>query len=285
MSNEILTKMRQGMNSFRPSEQKIAAYILENPMEAKELSVVQMAQKSNTSEASVIRFCRTLGLKGYQDLKIAISMEVMRNSGKEKILHEIINADDSPSTILNKLSAGNIQAIQDTCNVVNTENLKMAIDAIDKCEMLYFFGIGASSVVALDAQYKFTRINKPTSMFFDQHIQLTSAVHLTKKDVAIGISHTGRTKEVVDILGKAKENGATTICITQYGKSPIQKVSDIVLFTASVEDNFRSGALASRIAQLQIIDSLFIGVACKHYDEVIQYLKVTRDALEDKKYN
>jgi DNA-binding MurR/RpiR family transcriptional regulator len=285
MPNGILAKMRQGMESFRPSEQKIANYIINNPQEAKELSVVEMADKSDTSEASVIRFCKTLGLKGYPDLKIAISMSVVHESGKKKILHEIINADDSLETILKKLEAGSIQAIQDTCNIVSIESLGNAIEAIDKCEKIHLFGVGASSIVALDAQYKFSRINIPAFMFFDHHIQLTTAVHLTNKDVAIGISHSGRTKEVVEALRIAKEKGATTIAITQYGKSPIQEVSDIVLFTASVENNFRSGAMASRIAQLQIIDSLFIGVACKRYDEVIKDLEITREVVEDRKYN
>lgn len=284
MSNGILAKMRQGMESFTPSEQKIAGYILDNPKEAKELSIVGMAQQSETSEASVVRFCRTLGLKGYQDLKIAISIGAMKKSGEEKIIHEMINADDSPSVILNKLSAGSIQAIEDTSNVLNPSSLSEAIDAIDKAERIYLFGTGASSIVALDAQYKFSRINIPVFMFFDNHIQRTSVVHLTEKDVAIGISHSGRTREVVDNLSIAKERKATTISITQYGRSPIQEVSDIVLFTASVENNFRSGAMASRIAQLFVIDSLFIGVACKRYDEVIEHLETTREALEDKKY-
>ncbi|MCR2044506.1 MurR/RpiR family transcriptional regulator [Anaerosalibacter massiliensis] len=284
MTNGILTKLRQGIDSFRPSEQKIANYILNNPKEAATLSVVEMARKSNTSEASVIRFCKTLGLKGYQELRIGISMSSMQESKKEKVLHEIINANDSPRVILDKLSAGSIQAIKDTCNVLNVSSLTDAINAINTCEKIHLFGAGASSIVALDAQYKFSRIDIPVSMFFDHHMQLTSAVHLIDKDVAIGISHSGETKEVVDALRVAKDKGTTTISITQYGNSPIQEVSDIVLYTASVENNFRSGAMASRIAQLHVIDSLFIGVACKRYDEVIEHLETTREALEGKKY-
>lgn len=284
MDSSILTKMKQAIDSFTVSEQKIAKYILSNLNEAANLSIVEMAKKSETSEASVVRFCKTLGLKGYQDLKIALSINTIQNSKQKKILHEIINVDDSPKTILSKLSAGSIEAIQDTCNIVmNTDSLGRAIDAIDKCEKIQIFGVGASSVVALDAQYKFARINIPTFAFMDNHIQITAGVHLNDKNVAIGISNSGRTKEVIEGLKIAKERGATTIAITQYSKSPIQDVSDIVLFTASVENNFRSGAMASRIAQLLIVDSLFIGVACKRYDEVIEYLRITREALEDKK--
>lgn len=284
MSKTVLTKIRHGLDSFRPSEKKIANYILNNPKEAMELSVTEMAKKSGTSEASVIRFCRTLGLKGYQDLKLAISIGITEETVEDKIIHEMIYADDSPEIILSKLKAGSIQAIEDTTNVLNTSSLTKAIEAIDNAKNIYLFSAGASSIVALDAQYKFSRINIPAFMYFDNHIQLTAAVHLTEKDVAIGISHSGRTMEVVDTLKVAKERNATTISITSYGKSPIQDVSDIVLYTASVENNFRSGAMASRIAQLLVIDSLFIGVACKRYDEVIEHLKVTREALESKKY-
>jgi len=121
-------------------------------------------------------------------------------------------------------------------------------------------------------------------MYFDNHIEITSAVHLTEKDVAVGISHSGRTKDTIHILEIAKKRNATTIAITQYGKNPIEEVSDIVLHTASVENNFRSGAMASRIAQLYVIDNLFIGVACKRYDDVNRYLEITRKALEFEKY-
>jgi len=283
MTDAILVKMEQGMDGFKPSEKKIARYILDNPHEAMKLSVGEMGKNAGTSKASVVRFCKTLGLKGYQDLKLAISMGISADTNGEKIIHEIINIDDSPSTIMEKMSAGSIQAIEETKKVLDPVNLGKAIDAIDSAERVYFFGAGASSIVALDAHHKFTRINIPSLMYFDNHLEVTAAVHLTDRDVAVGISHSGRTKETVDILGIAKEKGATTIGITQYGKSPIENVSDIILHTASVENNFRSGAMASRMAQLFVIDSLFIGIACRRYDETNKYLELTREALASKK--
>jgi DNA-binding MurR/RpiR family transcriptional regulator len=283
MDRDILTKIRQGYDTFRPSEKKIAKYILENPKEIVGLSVMELAERCNTSEASVIRFCRTLNLKGYQDLKLAISFDISMEMSKQRVFHEHIEADDTPKEILEKISAGSIKAIEDTKKVLDIEALNKAIDVINKANKIYLFSVGASSIVAMDAQYKFTRINIPVVMHLDTHMQLTSAVHITENDVAIGISNSGRTKDVIEALEIAKNKGATTICITQYGRSPIMKVSDITLFTAHVENNFRSGAMASRIAQLNIIDSVFIGVACKRYDEVIEYLRVTRETLEGKK--
>lgn len=279
-----LIKIKQGLETFKPSEKKIALYILERPQEIMNLSITELADKSNTSEASIVRFYKSLGLKGYQELKLAVSLEALQIHQKNKVLFEQIGVDDTPVDIITKVSSGNMQAIQDTGKILCPEELNKAIDAIDKAKSVNIFSMGASSVVALDAQYKFMRINIPTYMFFDSHIQMTSAVNLTKDDVAIGISHSGRTKEVVDALQVAKEKGTTTICITQFGDSPIVNTSDIKLFMASSENNFRSGAMASRIAQLTVIDSLFMGVACRRYDEVMETLIKTREGVKDRKY-
>lgn len=284
MDKGILTKITQGFETFKPSEKKVAHFIIDNPKEAVGLSIMELAEKSGTSEATIVRFCRTLGLKGYQDFKLAISLDISSVNNKRKIIHEKISKDDTTEEILEKISIGSIKAIEDTKKVLSTDALKKAIEAVNNAEKVYLFSVGASSVVALDAQYKFMRINIPAIMYFDNHIQLTASVHLTKKDVAIGISNSGRTKDVVDALKAAKDKGATTICITQYGHSPILQYSDVTLFTAHVENNFRSGAMASRIAQLNVIDSLFIGVACKRYDEVITHLENTREAVKNKQY-
>ncbi|SCZ01910.1 transcriptional regulator, RpiR family [Alkaliphilus peptidifermentans DSM 18978] len=279
-----LVKIKQGLETFKPSEKKIAQYILNNTEELKHLSITELAGKCGSSEASIVRFCKSLELKGYQELKLAVSLESSHKASKKKVLFEQIGIEDSTKDIISKVSSGNLQAIQDTMNVLAPDELDRAIESIDKARSISIFGAGASSIVALDAQYKFMRINIPTNMYFDSHIQMTSAVHLTKEDVAIGISYSGRTKEVVDALRIAKEKGATTICITQFGDSPILSAADIKLLTASSENNFRSGAMASRIAQLTVIDSLFIGVACKRYDEVIDHLEETRKAVKGMKY-
>ncbi|MTI71235.1 MAG: MurR/RpiR family transcriptional regulator [Firmicutes bacterium] len=284
MDNGILTKIKHGYDTFKPSEKKVAKFILKNTNDIPNFSIMALANKCHTSEASVIRFCRTLGLKGYQDLKLAISLEISKKKDDKQIIHDQINIEDSTSDILEKISMGSVKAIEDTKEIINIELLKEAIEAINDAEKIYLFSVGASSVVALDAQYKFTRINIPTVLYLDSHMQLTSAVHVTEKDVAIGISNSGNTKDVIKCLNIAKSNGAKTISITQYGRSPILEASDITLFTAHVENNFRSGAMGSRIAQLNIIDSLFIGVACKRYDEVIKHLKDTREVLKDKQF-
>lgn len=279
----VLIKIRQGLETFSPSEQKLGKFIIENPQEVLNMPITKLADQSGVSEATIVRFCRTLDLKGYQELKIALSTEMAKPLEEQQIRYDYIERDDSIENIIHKVSLGNYIAIQDTLKVLDFEQLEEAIETIDKAEKVYIYGVGASSVVGLDLQYKFMRINIPTFMYFDSHIQLTSAVHIKKDDVVIGISNSGRTKEIIEALAIAKDQGAKTIVITQYGDSPILEVADIKLFTASVENNFRSAAMASRIAQLNIIDCIYIGLACKRYDEVIEHLNKTRELLEYKK--
>lgn len=284
MDTGILIKIRQGQETFTLSEKKIGKFILDNPNEVLNYSIKKLAEKCDISEPTIIRFCRTLNLQGYKELKLAISADISLDRQNKRLIDDNFRADDSVEEILDKISFGSIKAIEDTRKIINEEALGDAIELINKAKCIYLFGVGASSVVCLDAQYKFARINIPTTFHIDVHMQLTSCVHMTKDDVAIAISNSGKTKDVVDALTIAKEKGTKTIAITQYGQSPILEVADIKLFTAHVENNFRSGAMTSRIAQLSIVDSLFIGVACKRYDKVTEQLRITRELLDKQKY-
>jgi DNA-binding MurR/RpiR family transcriptional regulator len=285
MDGNVLLKIKSKYSYLTPSEKKVADYILKNPKEILQLSIQKLSQKSNTSQASISRFCRTLELKGYQELRITLSHELANKNAEEKmrVLFENIGENDSTEDILQKISLGNIQAIESTNKILNIDELEKAINAIDKADKVAIFGLGASSIVGLDAQYKFNRIGIPAVMYLDTHMQITIAALMKKNDVVLGISNSGKTKEILEALEIARRNGAITISLTQSGDTPIHHISDITLNTAYVENNFRSGAMASRIAQLNIIDSIFIGVACKRYDDVIEKLRVTREAVNHKK--
>ena len=282
--NGCLIKIRQGLPTFSPAEQKVGNFILNNLNEVLELSITKLAQKSETSEASVVRFCRSLGIKGYQELKILIAGDLREPEDGQKIIHKNINDGDDTATVIKKICDSNISSIQDTMKVLSSSELEQAVNFLDNAKRMIFFGVGASSIVALDAQYKFMRINMDASMYFDTDMQLTAASNLGEGDVAIGITNSGRTIDTVKALKIAKGNGAKTICITQFGDSPVLEYADVRLHMAVVESNFRSGAMASRIAQLSIIDALFVGVARKRYNQVIDYLEKTREVVSDKKY-
>jgi len=271
-----IEKIRAVINNLKPSERKIAEYIIENADKISDLSVAELAKNSNTSEASVVRFCKSLGYKGYQDLKIKIAADY---TYKTKSIQGFVNIDDDINTIIVKISKNNMDSIEKTMDMLDRNEVERAVIAILNANKIDIYGVGASAIVAQDMLQKFMRINKSCTAYSDSHMQLASAANLRQGDVAIGISYSGQTADTVDALRIAKNSGATTICITRFGNSPITEVSDIKLFVYSTEAIFRSGAMASRMAQLNVVDILFSIIACRKYDEVIKYLENTSEAV------
>jgi Transcriptional regulators len=164
------------------------------------------------------------------------------------------------------------------------ESLAKAVDAIATARQVYLYGVGTSALAAQDAYYKLVRVGIPANFFADPHMQAISTVLTGKEDVAIGFSHSGSTKDVVDALSLAKAQGARIICITNRSRSPAAKLADILLLTASEETPFGSGGMPSMMAQLSVVDALFVGVALKIYDRAIQFIERTGEAVKGKKY-
>ena len=276
-----LLRMKAFYASLRPSEQKVADYILEHPEEVIHLSVTELSNRTGVSDAAIIKFCQRIGYKGYQELKIYLAKELV--SPMMEIYGEVA-PDDDIKTVKEKIFQINSQALQDTRKLLDDEGLEQAVKAIAEASKVNIYGVGASGFVALDAQLKLLRIGIQATSFCDSHVQTYLAALLSSGDVAIAISDSGNTKDVVRALSVAKERGARTVCITSSPDSAIGKVADIKLYTAATESIFRSGAIASRLAQLSVIDVLFIGVALKRYDCSLENLARTREAAADLKY-
>lgn len=273
-----LLRIRGLFPGLRPSEKKVARYVLDHPEEVVDLSVTELAQRSGVSDATIVKFCQRIGYAGYQQFKIMLSRELARPAHAD--YGELDPADDI-SKVKAKVITMNMSALEETLRTLSDTELERAVDAICRAPLIHLYGVGASACVALDAQLKFLRINRRCHAFTDNHAQRAMAALLAPGDVAIGISHSGFTKDIVDALRIAHEAGATTICITNHFDSPVTEVSDIRLFTAAQEPALRSGAIASRVAQLSIIDVLFIGVAQRDYDQNLEYLERTRMAVAD----
>jgi len=268
------------MSKLRDSEKKIIEFIEQNQDEIIHLSITEVAERSETSESSVVRLCKRLGYKGFQDLKINLAKEVI---APEKQIHEVIEKGDDVVMIKKKVFQSNIQALYDSIEVCDDGQLKKAVDAIANARLIEFYGTGGSGAVALDAHHKLLKLGIKSFTYSDPVLQAMSASVLTKLDVVIAISHTGSNTDVLDALKIAKEAGATIICITNSSKSPITKISDIVLQTASKETLFRTDAISSRIAQLTIIDILVASVATQQYELYYSNLQKTRKSTTDKK--
>ncbi|MBB6217362.1 DNA-binding MurR/RpiR family transcriptional regulator [Anaerosolibacter carboniphilus] len=278
-----ILKIKERKEEYTQSEVKLANYILEHTHDIYNLSVQSLADLSQTSPASVVRFCQKIGYEGFQEFKIALVKDISQSQNNDEIIYEDITIHDSVREIMQKISQENTIAIENTLKLMDETEIERAIEAIANGRDIYIYGVGASGLVAMDFQYKLMRIKKKVSMYLDSHTQLASSVHIGKEDVAIGISYSGKTLETYKAMEMARKKGAITIAITKYGKNPLSEIADINIQVAGMENNIRVGAIASRIAQLTAIDVLFVGVAKKDFALVSEYIQNTRKIVEDLK--
>lgn len=284
-NDNILLKLREIKESLTPVERLIAEYILENTYEVPSLSIKELAIKSKTSDASVLRFCKTIGYKSYREFIVSISTSLGSMDEEETDQYTDIQPGDDLQTIINNISLNNCKSIEDTLKIVSRSEIEKAVDLLIKTQKIDFYGIGASGLVCMDAQQKFMRINKMCHAYTDSHSQLTAATLLKKGDVAVVISNSGKTVEILDALEVAKKMGAWVIAITRYSKSYLAEGADVVLNISTPEVTIRSGAMGSRIAMLNIIDILFAGVASAEYQNVRKYLSKTHNIILNKQRN
>jgi DNA-binding MurR/RpiR family transcriptional regulator len=275
-----LVRIRSLLPGLARAEQRVAKVVLEDPSAVARRSITEVALAANTSETTVTRFCKAVGVGGYPQLRIALAADTARSQARTSPdLGGDITPDDELSAVVGKVSFADARAVEETAEQLDIPSLQNVIDAVAGAGRVDVYGVGASAFVAADLQQKLHRIGRISFAWSDTHIMLTSAAVLNGGDVAIGISHTGATTDTVEALRVAREHGATTIALTNFPRSPITEVADHVLTTAARETTFRSGATASRIAQLTVIDCLFIGVAQLHLDAAVSALDATRDAV------
>jgi len=236
------------------------------------MTAQELANVSKTSAAAIIRFSQKLGFSGYKEFQIEIAKNIKNDINNEENIYEQITTNDSTEVIMSKVVNAHINAIKNTEYIIKPEIIDKAVEAISNANCIHLFGIGSSYIVALDLQYKLVRINMPTSLHSDYHLQLVSASNINKNDVAIAISNSGKTKETYNSLMLAKERGAKTISITRLGKTPISDISDININTIVIEQGFRIGAISSRVAQLTAIDMLFMCLTKKKYDQIPEHI-------------
>lgn len=278
----VLVRMRGIRPELRPSEQRIADLFLANPAEAAGLSIAELAQRCDTSTTSVVRFCKRLGYDHVRELRNHVLRDVERETFDTASLPPVsgdIDRNDTLADIVAKVSLAETLSLADTAKVLDTTALGAAVDAVNAATRVDIFGVGASSIAGLDLQRKLTRIGRTALEWSDPHAAWTSAATLGPGNVAIAVSHSGATTDTIDFLLLARHAGATTIAITNHSGAPLAGQADIVLTTAARETGFRSGALGSRIAQLMVVDCLFIGVAQSNYDRSMEAIRDTYAAV------
>lgn len=274
-----LVMLKEMVPELPPSEKKIAEFILKNPQATISLTANELGKRSSTSGAAVIRLCKSLDLKGFQDLKLRIAGDLQKTTSPSGFRD--IEPNESPSSIIEKMTNNSIQTIEETSQLLNIEELSKAVELVMHSHTIHFFGVGASAIIAEDAHQKFLRINKRSTAFRDFHMAATQVANVQEGDVVVGISFSGKTFEVAKILELANRKKAHTISLTKFGSSIVNEQADVKLYTSATrEPTFRSGATSSRIAQLHVIDILFMSVASQQYDQTVRHLDETREIIE-----
>ncbi len=276
----IILRLRDLRADLSKSERKVCDYIVENPSEVVHMAVSELAEATRVSDATVIRTSKKLGFESYQDFKILLAQNIVTPI---QSINEEITKDDDTGDIMKKVFQGIIHTMNYTYEIQDAATLEKAADYIVNARHICIVGLGNSHAVAEDVQHKFLRLGLDASAFSDTHLQVIRASSLNSSDVLFAISHSGSSKDVVHAAKIAHENHARVISITNIGKSPLANISDIALHTSSDETKYRHVALASRLAQMAIVDVIYTMIALKINSSTDRFVKIEK-ALSFTKY-
>jgi len=280
----ILITIRSLLPDLAPVEQRVAQAVLDDPGGVAWRSISELARSCGTSATSVVRFCRAVGLRGYPELRLALAGAVAHDhAAAVAAASSDIDPGDDPVTVTKKIAYADAAAVTETASRLDTSILVNVVDSLAAAGRIDIYGVGASGFVAMDLQMKLQRIAKPAFAWPDPHMAISSAALRRPGDVAVGLSHTGTTVDTIDALAEARAHGATTVAVTNFPWSPITEVADFTLLTAARETAFRSGAMTSRIAQLTVVDCLFVMLAQRDLPSTMDALERTFAAAQAKR--
>lgn len=280
LPSSCLPILRSMHNELTRAEQKISEYILQNPADVIHMSISELAEASNSAEATIFRLCRKLGFPGFQGLKISLAGDIF--SPMESVSREVA-VDDSVELFSTKVFHNISEGLQDTLKILDYTALTKAIEVLANAPRIDSYGSGGSAIIAADIEHRFMRFGIPVRSYNDSHLQLISASLLRPGDVVIAVSHTGASVEILEAVKIAKKAQATVIAISSYMRSPISQIADICLYGMSREVSYRSEAMASRLIHLAIVDLLYTGVMLKQPDNLIENMNKVRFAISSRR--
>lgn len=276
----IELRVRSIYDSLSNAEKKVADYFLNNLENVFNKPIAQLAVEAGVSKVAWVRFCKDIGFDGLKDLKKALFAQ-MREKTDEIVADPFSDIRDIANTksLIESIKQSSVRAIQDTAEMLDPDSLEQVAKIILNADSVRIFGVGASGMVGEDLHSKLMRINKTSYFSADHHSQLTYAANMTPRDVAVLISMSGTTSEIVEILSLLKQNGTPSIALTKYSKTPLALNADTVLYISAPEITKRSGAMSSRLAQLMVIDAVFTAVAHMDYDAVAVSLERSHESI------
>ena len=274
MGNALL-RLREQSKSFSSTERGVAESILKNPGMVVDLSIHELARNTFSSASTIVRLCNHIGYSGYKEFRKAVTYELAQREQTMKTEKKEIGQSDSLEEIIDKITYLNIISLEETKALLDVQELRQCVELVKNARVIYLFGLGASLCAAKDAYLKFLRLNKLCVINEDWHSQLLQAKNATREDLALVISYSGATEEILECMKALKQNKTPIIAITRCVQSPVVEMADYKLYTAANESLFRSGAMSSRMSQLNIVDILYTALANENYEQSLEQLSRT----------
>lgn len=275
--------------ALRPSERKVADYILSYQGKAGELLIEELAREAKVSQPTVVRFAKAVGYKSFREFKYAMMQEEMRErtEGREEELGLYgfcLSSKDRLEEIPGKIITTSIQMLEETLKSIRKKEFERAVDAILAADNIVIYGVENSLCTVNDLLTKLTYLGLNCRTYTDYYLQNVSAGNLTKKDLAIGVSYSGYSRNTVEVMRAAKKAGARTLVLTNFENALIAKYADILL-CASHRQFFYGDTIFSRISQLALVDMLYAGALNRNYPVLSKKLKKTNEIVTRRAYS
>jgi len=273
-------QIRMRLPSLTPLEGKVAADILGRRDITPDTALREVAEGSGVSEAMVVKVAKKLGFAGFREFRAGL---IDYYGSETANLHSEISADDTAGEVVQKVFRTAMQALEETFAILDLDAFERAADYLHRARQRDFYGLGGSAQIARDVSHKFLRIGIRTSVFDDAHMMMMSAALLTPDDVAVAYSHSGTTSAVIEALELARRNGARTVAVTNYADSPLARLADVVLCSTAQNSPLLGENATARIAQLNLLDALFVATAQRDRKAADANLARTMRAVQSKR--
>ncbi len=278
----IIAKIHNVYKSLTATEQRIASYILENPMEVISMTISHLAEKCGSAPSAVNRMCKSIGVDGFAKLKIELAVNLAKSSSPTKL--PSFGKDKNPKTIFTHVFNSGIETLKNTLEMLDFECVRAIADKISKAPRTLIFGVGTSSVIASDAAYRFSQLGIEAYAYSDILQMNVMARNMKKGELAIGISHSGNTKAVVEAVRHAKSTGADTVALSSFSENFLCREADKSIVVFADEENYPIEAVSARVAHMCIIDALMMTLASMKYENFEEHIQIRNKALEEMRY-
>ncbi|EEV6495422.1 MurR/RpiR family transcriptional regulator [Escherichia coli] len=245
-NENLLLRLRQSVDGYSRTQQKLGVFVLSDPAKVVYLTITELARESGTSEASVTRLCRTLGCKGYNEFKMALALDLLRQE------QSVEHSGDEIDNVVNE----SVQALQDTAKLLDRTSLEAATLALHQAQSVQIYGVAASAILGEYLHYKLLRLGKPAQLFSDMHRAAMNATTLNKNTFVVAISSSGSTRDLLHVVKLARKQGVRVLALSNTPRSPLATLSDIQLVAAKPEGPLSAGALNAKVGVMLLVELL-----------------------------